>query len=181
MNEKPKSIWRKPWKGLRGFFLCFILLATAIFVVVFGLLPAGNNSNIDLLTFSLIVSIGIATSIVLLPALFRWAFCRRNLRRILFGLVCLVTLIALFYAEENWRGKHAWGKYKREQEAKGEEFDLKSIVPPSVPDDQNFAMTPIWVEEISGTDGSRKSREMVWEQSGGAWPYELRSPDGNAS
>ena len=32
--------------------------------------------------------------------------------------ICFATLIALFYAEENWRGKHAWEKYKREQEAK---------------------------------------------------------------
>jgi hypothetical protein len=64
------------------------------------------------------------------------------LRRILFGIACLVTLIALFYAEEDWRGKHAWNKFKTEWEARGEKFDLQSFVPPPVPDDQNFAMTP---------------------------------------
>ena len=64
------------------------------------------------------------------------------LRRTLFGIACLVTLIAIIYAEEDWRGKHAWNKFKTEWEAKGEKFDLKSLAPPPVPDDQNFAMTP---------------------------------------
>jgi tetratricopeptide (TPR) repeat protein len=52
-------------------------------------------------------------------------------------------LIALFYAEEDWRGKHDWEKFKREWEAKGERFDRASVVPPPVPDDQNFALTPV--------------------------------------
>ena len=52
-------------------------------------------------------------------------------------------MIALAYAEEDWRGWHAWNQFKHEWEAKGEHFDLASSVPPPVPDDQNFAMTPI--------------------------------------
>jgi hypothetical protein len=64
------------------------------------------------------------------------------LRRFLFVLACLVTLIAILYAEEDWRGKRAWENFRHEWEAKGEKFDLQSFVPPSVPDDQNFAMTP---------------------------------------
>ena len=70
-------------------------------------------------------------------------FCWRNFKRFLFGLACFVTLIALFYAEEDWRGWHAWQKFKHEWEAKGEQFDFGQLVPPPVPDDQNFAMTPI--------------------------------------
>jgi hypothetical protein len=66
----------------------------------------------------------------------------RILRGTLFVLACLITLIAILYAEENWRGKRAWEKFKQEWEAKGEKFDLQSFVPPAVPDDQNFAMTP---------------------------------------
>jgi hypothetical protein len=61
----------------------------------------------------------------------------------LFALACLITLIALFYAEEDWRGWHDWNKYKQECEAKGENFDWQSVIPPPVPDDQNFALTPI--------------------------------------
>jgi hypothetical protein len=67
----------------------------------------------------------------------------RITRWLLFIAACLATLIALFYAEENWRGRHAWEKYKHEWEAKGEKFDFASFVPPPVPDDQNFAMTPL--------------------------------------
>ena len=52
-------------------------------------------------------------------------------------------MIALFYAEEDWRGWHAWNKFKHPWEAKGERFDRASVIPPTVPDDQNFALTPI--------------------------------------
>lgn len=55
----------------------------------------------------------------------------------------LALLIALFYAEENWRGKRAWENFKREWEAKGEHFDFNPFVPKPVPDEQNFALTPI--------------------------------------
>ncbi|MBI3851079.1 MAG: hypothetical protein HY298_12500 [Verrucomicrobia bacterium] len=82
------------------------------------------------------------------------------MKRILFGVACLITLIALFYAEENWRGKHAWDKYKREWEAKGEKFDLVSLASQLVPDDQNFAMTTLWVEEVSGMMGMTNA--MRW-------------------
>ncbi len=58
-------------------------------------------------------------------------------------LAALILLVAFIYAEEDWRGAHAWRKYKCEMEAKGEKFDFASFVPPPVPDDQNFALTPI--------------------------------------
>jgi tetratricopeptide (TPR) repeat protein len=64
-------------------------------------------------------------------------------RSVVFVLASLVTLIALFYAEEDWRGWHAWNKFKHTWEAKGERFDRTSAIPPAVPDDQNFALTPI--------------------------------------
>src|ERR1035441_4262626 len=68
----------------------------------------------------------------------------RILRRILIGLAILATLIAILYAEEDWRGKRAWDNYKREWEAKGEKFDWQAFVPPSMPDDQNFFTAPIF-------------------------------------
>jgi len=59
------------------------------------------------------------------------------------GLACLAVLIAVFYAEEDWRGWYAWHRFKHQWETKGERFDPASIIPPAVPEDQNFAMTPI--------------------------------------
>ena len=66
------------------------------------------------------------------------------LKRILFCVVALVTLVALAIAFENWRGKRAWLKFKTEWESKGESFDIASAIPPKVPDHENFAMTPFF-------------------------------------
>src|ERR1039457_2637633 len=57
---------------------------------------------------------------------------KRIFRRALFALAAFVTLVALIIAEEDWRGAHA----------KGELSDAARLIPPKVPDDQNFAMTP---------------------------------------
>ena len=74
----------------------------------------------------------------------------RILRRILIGLAVLATLIAILYAEEDWRGKRAWENYKHEWEAKGEKFDWQVFVPASVPDDQNFFTAPIFTNMLDG-------------------------------
>ena len=66
----------------------------------------------------------------------------RILRRILITLAILATLIAIFYAEEDWRGKRAWENCKRELEAKGMVLDWDKFIPPPVPDDQNFFKAP---------------------------------------
>ena len=72
------------------------------------------------------------------PRLFNW----RTMRKVLFVLASLITLAALLLAEEDWRGARAFANYKRAMEAKGEHFDAARLIPPKVPDDQNFAMTP---------------------------------------
>lgn len=74
---------------------------------------------------------------------------RRMIRRCTYCCAGIVSLILLFYAEEDWRRKRDWERYKREWEAKGERFDFKSFVPPAVPDDQNFALTPIVASSYS--------------------------------
>ena len=74
--------------------------------------------------------------------LFGWLFGWRMIRRYLFALVCLATLLALYYAEENWRGRRVWNKYRSELEARGAQLDYRAFIPKPVPDDQNFASTP---------------------------------------
>jgi hypothetical protein len=74
----------------------------------------------------------------------------RILRRILMGLAILATLLAAFYAEENWRGKRAWLKCKAELEAKGAVLDWEKYIPPPVPDDQNFFKAPKMAEWFVG-------------------------------
>jgi hypothetical protein len=67
----------------------------------------------------------------------------RVLKRVLIVVGILIALIALFYAEEDWRGWHTWNQFKHQWEVKGGQFNLASVVPPPVPDEQNFALTPI--------------------------------------
>jgi hypothetical protein len=66
----------------------------------------------------------------------------RILRRILITLAVLATLVAVLYAEEDWRGKRAWENCKHELEAKGAVLDWDKFIPPTVPDDQNFFKAP---------------------------------------
>ena len=68
----------------------------------------------------------------------------RILRWMLVATAVLITLVAILVTEENWRGQRAWENYKQEWEAKGEKFDWQALVPPSVPDDQNFFTAPIF-------------------------------------
>ena len=94
----------------------------------------------------------------------RWLCSWRTLRRILAGLAMAITLIALLYAEENWRGKRAWENFKREWEAKGERFDLAAFIPKPVPDEQNFAMTPL-LAPLLDYRYDQQMKEAKWKDS----------------
>jgi hypothetical protein len=59
--------------------------------------------------------------------------------------IYVVLLVAFFYGEEDWRAWHAWKQFTREWEAKAEKFGYQYYAPAPVPDDQNFAMTPVVV------------------------------------
>jgi hypothetical protein len=73
---------------------------------------------------------------------FRWLFSWRGMRRVFIVLAWTVTIIALWYGEENWRGRRAWNQYRNAVEARGESLDFASYIPKPVPDDENFAATP---------------------------------------
>lgn len=84
------------------------------------------------------------------PALMKRALSRvlnkSMVPRYLFCLAGLATLIGLFYAVENWRGKRAWEKCRRELEAKGEVLDWNAFIPAPVGDDQNIYKAPKMTE-----------------------------------
>lgn len=63
-------------------------------------------------------------------------------RRVFSLFVGLIVLVFLFYAEENWRGKRAWERCKRDLEAKGEVLDWSAYIPAQIPDDQNIMKAP---------------------------------------
>ncbi len=95
----------------------------------------------------------------------RWLFSWRIIRRCLFCLAVVVTLIAVFYAEEDWRGKRAWNRYRQEMEAKGVQMDFRALWPKPVPDDQNFAATPMikkWFEKPYSDDTQKRWQYNFW-------------------
>ena len=75
-------------------------------------------------------------------------FLWRLLRWGLIALAGVITLAAVLVTEENWRAKRDWENYRHAAEARGERFDLASLVPP-VPDDQNFFCAPIVAETLT--------------------------------
>ncbi|MDB6108606.1 MAG: hypothetical protein JWR69_356 [Pedosphaera sp.] len=99
--------------------------------------------------------------------LFRWCFSWRMLRRGLIGLAALLTLIALCYAVVNWRGQRAWAAYKTKLDARGIRLHLKAFIPPPVPDDQNFAMTPFLAPLFDFNPTPLKPGESRWRDTNG--------------
>jgi hypothetical protein len=63
------------------------------------------------------------------------------------------------YGEENWRGRRAWNKYRHELEARGEQLDLQAFIPKPVPDEQNFAATPL----IQSWFSRKLNDDELWE------------------
>ena len=146
MNDKLRSILLAAWNEPRRFFfwlamfsICGVIAAAGGAALLGPRLLLGFAALGCILCF--VVSIPAITLAWIPPVrrLYSWLLRRRFL-----VLGCLVTLIALFYAVENWRGRRAWQDFKRAREAEGERFELASFVPPQVPDDQNFFAAPLW-------------------------------------
>lgn len=100
----------------------------------------------------------------------RGLFSWRNLRRTLVTLAGLLTLLALLITEENWRGKRAWYHYRQAWEAKGARFDLASVVPPPVPDEQNFFAAPIVARVLGSTNSENQSEFKIYRGDSEKWP-----------
>jgi hypothetical protein len=63
-------------------------------------------------------------------------------RKMLYAVLVLITLLALFYAEENFRGARAWENYRKDAEARGIKLDFDAHILPPIPDAENGANTP---------------------------------------
>src|SRR5262245_18606230 len=88
----------------------------------------------------------------------RWLFSWRGIRTILLVLVWPLTLIALFYGIENWRGSRAWKQSRQVLQAKGAVLEFSGMVPKQIPDDRNFAATPLvkaWFEKGANDTNSK--------------------------
>lgn len=158
MSEPPQGFWKK---GIRGTVAWFVILGFGSFFLLFafGGMVFDSSALSDRLLFAAVGAIILALLGTAAVAFFRWVRYWRNLRVVLFGMVCVATLIALAYAEENWRGKHAWERHVRALEARGEKVKLADFVPPAVPDSLNFAITPLFKMVLDYEQGPRGT---VW-------------------
>jgi hypothetical protein len=77
---------------------------------------------------------------------FHWA----NLRAVLFGGLAAATVLAVAHTYSGWQGRRAWAAYRAEAEQRGVVFDLEKLMPPPVPDAENFAATPLLRQHQGG-------------------------------
>jgi hypothetical protein len=144
----------KPRRKISLFAAWLIMVVTEFFaILIIVILIGGAPQNsfdgwFKLLFFILLISVVAATVVVWISASARGLSRRQYRKSVVFRCACFATLIAVFYTEEDWRGKHEWETFKRQWEAKGENFDRDSVVPRAVPDDENFAMSPVWITEL---------------------------------
>jgi len=159
MNETPKANAGRP-SIARRFFRWLFLIVGAVATFTAGqflyLRLAENSEPDEEIPYTVVNLIAIAFCLWLLSPFirriiswltplvalerrfFRWLFTWQGIRRTLTGLAILATLAAIFYTEEDWRGKRAWENCKRDLEAKGEDLNWSDYIPAPVPDDQNF-------------------------------------------
>ena len=176
MNEKIRGILRTAWNEPRHFFFWLTMLSLlGLISITVGVAAAPSGSLAQtgarlLVTPLAYVTLACFLGVVLgIPAfILAWIPpCRRLFVRLLgwrwLALACLVTLVAFFYAIEDWRGRHAWQTYKTEREAKGERFAWASLAPPLVPKEQNFFESPLWEDlRFTETNGAVVWRDTNW-------------------
>jgi hypothetical protein len=64
--------------------------------------------------------------------------------------------VGVLYLEEDWRGHWSWQRYKRQMSSRGEQLEASAFIPPRVPDDKNFAMTPFLAPLFDFVPGSQQ-------------------------
>jgi hypothetical protein len=85
---------------------------------------------------------------------------KKILKFLLWSFVSLLTLVALLYAWIDWSGNLAWKNVEAELLAKGEPLRLEQIIPPAVPNEQNFAFSPFF-EGVFETKVSTENGRVI--------------------
>jgi hypothetical protein len=61
-------------------------------------------------------------------------------------LLILILVLAPLIAFENWRAHRAWDRFVADTAATGDDISPESVIPPPVPDEENFAAIPLFQE-----------------------------------
>ena len=90
---------------------------------------------------------------------FKWLISGRIQKRIWVSVGIFILLAALVAQSLKWAGRSGWEKWKAKWEAKGEKFDIASVIPPKVPDHQNFAKSQFFAPLFDHDADSPKFNE----------------------
>ena len=90
---------------------------------------------------------------------FKWLISGRIQKRIWVSIGIFVLLFALAAQSLKWAARSEWANWKAKWEAKGEKFDIASVVPPKVPDHQNFAKSQFFAPLFDHDADSPKFNE----------------------
>jgi len=91
----------------------------------------------------------------------------RIMRRCLIVLAVCLTLIGLFYTEENWRGERDWANCKSALEAQGVKMNWADYIPAPMPDDQNVFGVPEMQKWFTGRGETELSKKFLYPGYGG--------------
>src|SRR5215472_6693456 len=152
MDDQTRSFWWMFWGRPLRFFIWLTVIS------IFGMIGFGiywqrldfsphfspTSSFRAMLDVWGFIALFLMSSLALILSAIPWTRPAISwaLRRWFFCVAVLVTLIALFYAEEDWRGKRAWEQCKRDMDTKGFEMDWAKHIPEPVPYDQNIFKAP---------------------------------------
>ena len=90
---------------------------------------------------------------------FKWLISGRIQKRIWVSIGIFILLAALVAQSLKWAGRSGWENWKAKWEAKGEKFAIASVIPPKVPDHQNFAKSQFFAPLFDHDADSPKFNE----------------------
>lgn len=164
MNEEPKNKKSRTDLGWLKAWLIIVAATFLVILIVTRFIPGQPQTLGDWM--GALCGFGVLSAVIASLCVGVWGFVRWifpvHLKKFVFAVACIVTLIALFYAEEDLRGRYDWDRFKSEWEAKGERFGRQSVVPPAAADGENFAMSPVWIAEEKYTFLKEPKRAEAW-------------------
>ena len=178
MTDKPQSAFHRAWNEPRQFFFWLTMFCAFVFslatLFIYSTKSQYTFSNPMPPSVQVVALLSLLAGVVSLLVFFiAWIPPVRRLlvwllRFRFLILVGFITLIALFYAVENWRGRRAWKNFQAEWNEKGETFDYESVIPSPVSTAENFFESEPWqflhYDRVNATDTERetiKSKEVL--------------------
>ena len=104
---------------------------------------------------------------------------RKTLFALAFVFVSLVSLLVVFYAGEKSRDLRAWDEYVAKARAEGRKLTLAGHLQPDIPDEENFAAAPIFVDLFARREASMVAVSGLWPNSQARANERCGERDGN--